>query len=76
MPDALVEALKLLRAEGRDDLANALAAADEKVNKPPPTPAPRVVEPQTEDDLWQEAASRAAWTAIRDARARAGRPIE
>ena len=77
MSDAFTDAVKALRDQGRDDLADALVEQERASADPPPSPAPQFVgQPRSEDELWQQAASKAAWSAIVNARARAGRPIE
>jgi hypothetical protein len=75
--DAFTEAVKALRAQGRDGLVNALVEQGRTSASPPLSPAPQFVgQPRDEDEAWQIAASKTAWGAIKAARAHAGRPIE
>jgi hypothetical protein len=71
---ALTEAVRYLRSQGENDLADRLAEADLDPT-PAPEQAPRLLVAD-EDEAWRVAASATAWEAIKQARARAGRPIE
>jgi hypothetical protein len=73
--DPFTETIKLLRSQGRDDLATALVEQDQ-ASAPEPPASRYVGQPRSEDELWQQAASSAAWKAITAAPSRAGRPIE
>jgi hypothetical protein len=66
--------VRYLRAQGENDLADRLADADFSPT-PSPEPPPRLLV-EDEDQAWREATGTAAWSAIVDARRRAGRPIE
>jgi len=71
---AVIEAVRYLRSQGENELADRLADADLGPTKDP-EPAPRLLV-EDEDEAWKQAAGSAAWRAIIAARARAGRPIE
>jgi hypothetical protein len=71
---ALEEAVRYLRDRGENDLADRLAD-EERQPTPEPEPAPRLLV-ENEDEAWRQAAGAAAWKAVVDARARAGRPLE
>jgi hypothetical protein len=72
---ALTEAVRYLRSQGENDLADPLADADLGPPSQDAERAPRLVV-EDEDEAWRHAAGATAWKAIVDARARAGRPIE
>jgi hypothetical protein len=71
---ALDEAVRYLRDRGENELADRLAGAEPDPS-PEPEPAPRLLV-EDEGEAWRQAAGAAAWKAVVDARARAGRPLE
>jgi hypothetical protein len=72
---APIEAVRYLRSQGENELADRLADADFGPPTQDAEPAPRLVV-EDEDEAWRRAAGATAWKAIVQARARAGRPIE